>query len=143
MLLILLVTDIFFLMIRRPPRSTRTDTLFPYTTLFRSAQAAPAAMATSTVAAYSSGRIAVFMGSLQNGMIIIAGQASRACAESVCNHHSARFAWLTVCIAAGAFPLVPRTGISRSEKRRVGKVRESQGRGRGVVVLCKKNKSHR
>src|SRR3546814_2328135 len=27
----------FFLMIRRPPRSTRTDTLFPYTTLCRSA----------------------------------------------------------------------------------------------------------
>src|SRR3546814_11473804 len=27
----------FFLMIRRPPRSTRTHTLFPYTTLFRSA----------------------------------------------------------------------------------------------------------
>src|SRR3546814_3680264 len=27
---------VFFLMIRRPPRSTRTDTLFPYTTLFRS-----------------------------------------------------------------------------------------------------------
>src|SRR3546814_5011872 len=30
----------FFLMIRRPPRSTRTDTLFPYTTLFRSTLAA-------------------------------------------------------------------------------------------------------
>src|SRR3546814_12211319 len=29
---------VFFLMIRRPPRSTRTDTLFPYTTRFRSAQ---------------------------------------------------------------------------------------------------------
>src|SRR3546814_16087729 len=29
----------FFLMIRRPPRSTRTDTLFPYTTLFRSVHA--------------------------------------------------------------------------------------------------------
>src|SRR3546814_16562021 len=28
----------FLLMIRRPPRSTRTDTLFPYTTLFRSVQ---------------------------------------------------------------------------------------------------------
>src|SRR3546814_20598900 len=26
----------FFLMIRRPPRSTRTDTLFPYRTFFRS-----------------------------------------------------------------------------------------------------------
>src|SRR3546814_9979134 len=31
-----------FLMIRRPPRSTRTDTLFPYTTLFRSVAAAAA-----------------------------------------------------------------------------------------------------
>src|SRR3546814_15323733 len=28
--------SLFFLMIRLPPRSTRTDTLFPYTTLFRS-----------------------------------------------------------------------------------------------------------
>src|SRR3546814_1927747 len=28
-------------MIRRPPRSTRTDTLFPYTTLFRSTAAVP------------------------------------------------------------------------------------------------------
>src|SRR3546814_5091927 len=27
---------VFFLMLRRPPISTRTDTLFPYTTLFRS-----------------------------------------------------------------------------------------------------------
>src|SRR3546814_13455936 len=32
------VVVFFFLMIRRPPRSTRTDTLFPYTTLFRSAE---------------------------------------------------------------------------------------------------------
>src|SRR3546814_10000044 len=31
-----MVIVFFFLMIRRPPRSTRTDTLFPYTTLFRS-----------------------------------------------------------------------------------------------------------
>src|SRR3546814_18692458 len=34
--LLLFITCVFFLMIRRPPRSTRTDTLFPYTTLFRS-----------------------------------------------------------------------------------------------------------
>src|SRR3546814_13987837 len=32
----MLILFFFFLMIRRPPRSTRTDTLFPYTTLFRS-----------------------------------------------------------------------------------------------------------
>src|SRR3546814_5390041 len=30
------ISFFFFFMIRRPPRSTRTDTLFPYTTLFRS-----------------------------------------------------------------------------------------------------------
>src|SRR3546814_20358366 len=34
--LLLFLFSFFFLMIRRPPRSTRTDTLFPYTTLFRS-----------------------------------------------------------------------------------------------------------
>src|SRR3546814_13857410 len=33
---IFVFTLLFFLMIRRPPRSTRTDTLFPYSTLFRS-----------------------------------------------------------------------------------------------------------
>src|SRR5881396_4186677 len=33
---------VFFLMIRRPPRSTRYETLFPYTTLFRSGHAPPA-----------------------------------------------------------------------------------------------------
>src|SRR3546814_6839525 len=37
-MLILCCFIVFFLMIRRPPRSTRTDTLFPYTTLFRSEQ---------------------------------------------------------------------------------------------------------
>src|SRR3546814_4666194 len=32
---------IFFVIMRRPPRSTRTDTLFPYTTLFRSHGSSP------------------------------------------------------------------------------------------------------
>src|SRR3546814_3933760 len=36
-------------MIRRPPRSTRTDTLFPYTTLFRSLPAAAPAGGTRTL----------------------------------------------------------------------------------------------
>src|SRR3546814_15552427 len=35
-------------MIRRPPRSTRTDTLFPYTTLFRSRNLADAARRAGT-----------------------------------------------------------------------------------------------
>src|SRR3546814_3615681 len=34
--LFVVIVFLFFLMIRRPPRSTRTDTLFPYTTLYRS-----------------------------------------------------------------------------------------------------------
>src|SRR3546814_4560764 len=34
--MLLCIFLIFFLMMRRPPRSTRTGTLFPYTTLFRS-----------------------------------------------------------------------------------------------------------
>src|SRR3546814_7456375 len=51
---------IFFLMIRQPPRSTRTDTLFPYTTLFRStccpATAAPARPAAPKSTARAPGR---------------------------------------------------------------------------------------
>src|SRR3546814_12414257 len=36
LILMFLLWNFFVLMKRRPPRSTRTDTLFPYTTLFRS-----------------------------------------------------------------------------------------------------------
>src|SRR3546814_1424614 len=42
----------FFVMIRRPPSATRTDTLFPYTTLFRS----PTAFATYAVDGDGDGR---------------------------------------------------------------------------------------
>src|SRR3546814_16142441 len=41
MLSFLMSSFVFFLMIRRPPRSTRTDTLFPYTSLFRSRRGGP------------------------------------------------------------------------------------------------------
>src|SRR3546814_15249493 len=42
-------------MIRRPPRSTRTDTLFPYTTLFRSLNGAGASWRVSALAAAPKG----------------------------------------------------------------------------------------
>src|SRR3546814_21179768 len=45
----------FFLMIRRPPRSTRTDTLFPYTTLFRSRCRATAPIRPCTTSGTRSG----------------------------------------------------------------------------------------
>src|SRR3546814_953429 len=47
---------VFFLMIRRPPRSTRTDTLFPYTTLFRS----PDYYLRATLEAWSKSGMSVF-----------------------------------------------------------------------------------
>src|SRR3546814_20016884 len=50
-----IVLCFFFLMIRRPPRSTRTDTLFPYTTLFRSL---PASSATALPAPASAAKTA-------------------------------------------------------------------------------------
>src|SRR3546814_18287685 len=48
----------FFLMIQRPPRSTRTDTLCPYTTLFRS-QVAPHRQDRSMMAKQFSTRAAI------------------------------------------------------------------------------------
>src|SRR3546814_4012158 len=42
MFVVTVLVMLFFLMIRRPPRSTRTDTLFPDTTLFRAAVAGAA-----------------------------------------------------------------------------------------------------
>src|SRR3546814_20306579 len=49
-------------MIRRPPRSTRTDTLFPYTTLFRSAQQVtfhPLRMRVDTAAGHKADALAI------------------------------------------------------------------------------------
>src|SRR3546814_17043837 len=46
---------IFFLMIRRPPRSTRTDTLFPYTTLFRSTGRTPRGASVDALEALENG----------------------------------------------------------------------------------------
>src|SRR3546814_7865225 len=47
----------FLLMIRRPPRSTRTDTLFPYTTLCRSVLAYVAQEAVDVVVVYKIDRL--------------------------------------------------------------------------------------
>src|SRR3546814_2409886 len=60
----------FFLMIRRPPRSTRTDTLFPYTTLFRSAGLAgrPAA-AGRRPPGLPLGRVAAALGDVRAGAV--------------------------------------------------------------------------
>src|SRR3546814_3989107 len=60
----LYVCIVFFLMIRRPPRSTRTDTLFPYTTLFRSLERScevqVAAQATGAALAFPSPEVCAY-----------------------------------------------------------------------------------
>src|SRR3546814_6257572 len=52
-------------MIRRPPRSTRTDTLFPYTTLFRSAQHGDEREVERTLADQLAQRIGVGLGAFE------------------------------------------------------------------------------
>src|SRR3546814_21190629 len=58
----------FFLMRQRPPRSTRTDTLFPYTTLFRSCSlSAIAAQAGAQTADYPNRAVRVVIGFAPGG----------------------------------------------------------------------------
>src|SRR3546814_18098043 len=78
----MIIVCVFFLMIRRPPRSTRTDTLFPDTTLFRSAQVVAEAFqvdidrvkitATSTGKVPNTSATAASSGSDINGMAALA-----------------------------------------------------------------------
>src|SRR3546814_4721803 len=64
-------------MIRRPPRSTRTDTLFPYTTLFRSARNSRASPCSNhgLVRGSSSPCTSVFKGGTHQGSPLFIAQA--------------------------------------------------------------------
>src|SRR3546814_4924363 len=61
-------------MIRRPPRTTRTDTLFPYTTLFRSCQAAHSVLRSRVAVRRHAGR----RRSARRGAESVRGGSSRA-----------------------------------------------------------------
>src|SRR3546814_9850391 len=67
----------FFLIIRRPPRSTRTDTLFPYTTLFRSQDRGAGEL---VLAALVGDRHAVELG----GRIALTAEADQRAGERLC-----------------------------------------------------------
>src|SRR3546814_15507770 len=64
----------FFLMIRRPPRSTRTDTLFPYTTLFRSSMTTQIDFGNTTISR---------MQALKNGVNALIDSLSQSGAKDV------------------------------------------------------------
>src|SRR3546814_14294350 len=114
-------------MIRRPPRSTRTDTLFPYTTLFRSnaeALAMPMPRGFFVFMVWS------FPVGACRGFVSRAGQARRRPSGGVENGH--------LPPAAAAAPQGQGRGddaggvaVGRSEERRVGKECVSTGRSRG------------
>src|SRR3546814_2410670 len=65
----------FFLMIRRPPRSTRTDTLFPYTTLFRSPRAIGVALVLAQILHQAAAEAAADhgVGQLQRDVVRVGG----------------------------------------------------------------------
>src|SRR3546814_15738555 len=89
-------------MIRRPPRSTRTDTLFPYTTLFRSSPVWPTRQADQHA---------------------VAAAAAYAAANALATRetpHAFRHRFLAVDPIAGTGVAVGAADI-RSEERRVGK----------------------
>src|SRR3546814_11553288 len=105
----------FFLMIRQPPRSTRPDTLFPYTTLFRP---------DATLAAIDAlGAIAP-----QDLLLSLRADAGEGAAETaalarVAAHTDARITLECVIAASGDLD-------ERSEERRVGKECVSTWRSR-------------
>src|SRR3546814_20237645 len=138
-------------MIRRPPRSTRTDTLFPYTTLFRSGRGTLESIGAAgelqrdgdvlqrrhgrhqvEVLKHDSDGIAPEPG---EGILVETGEAGAAdmdlafarTLQAGNDHHHRGFA-----AARGAY--------HRSEERRLGKERVSTGRSRGYRITSKQKK---
>src|SRR3546814_17963696 len=88
---------LFFLMLRRPPRATRTDTLFPYTTLFRSAILLGNSRDWSRIIQRRSGLMPVVIPSQRRAGQAAEGRAAqtlqvrRSGADSVCNANGRDF----------------------------------------------------
>src|SRR3546814_14803236 len=112
----LFVSFLFFLMILLPPKSTRTDTLFPYTTLFRSHPQRKAVSPNIKV------RITVF---LEPGEKVIGAQSTSTIGHLERFHLSTRRERVGGGADAGLLPAVTRRSLParpahRSEERRGG-----------------------
>src|SRR3546814_12095745 len=108
-------------MIRRPPRSTRTDTLFPYTTLFRSRVDQQGRGSAGRSSAMTSPGTRV---SHEAAVLIVEdGPLVRAFAADILM--DAGYRVFEACEAADALTI-----LERSEERRVGKECVSTGRSR-------------
>src|SRR3546814_20533877 len=129
----------FFLMIRRPPRSTRTDTLFPYTTLFRSLSAtALANLNDSALDAILLDAENILFFTRRNQRRL--GHDQRLFVGEL-QPYQREHAWTQRAIGIGHIgPQTNRTPADvakrtegRSEKRRLGKECDSQSHSRGAT----------
>src|SRR3546814_18767189 len=75
-------------MVRRPPSSTRTDTLFPYTTLFRSAQIDAAIRLKAPVVEFHTGRYAHLDGAERNAELRRLSDAAALAAKNGIEPHA-------------------------------------------------------
>src|SRR3546814_18401016 len=117
-------------MIRRPPRSTRTDTLFPYTTLFRSMWIGSLALA----------GLPFFAGFYSKDMIL---EAAFAAGSGVGNYAFILGMAAAILTAFYSWRLIFMTfhGEPRSEERSGGKECGRTCRSRGSPKHKKKNRS--
>src|SRR3546814_6856434 len=81
-------------MIRRPPRSTRTDTLFPYTTLFRSVRTQAAQVQARTARRVSVGAAAQRGRSVDRAGILSAIEVLREAADHLAEVGEALFTYV-------------------------------------------------
>src|SRR3546814_11740004 len=118
---------VFLLMIRRPPRSTRTDTLFPYTTLFRSLFAAGQVFEFFVVLLFISG---LGIGIFKAGALALIGDISRST-----RGHAATMKLVEGFIGVGA---IVRTAIVTLslQKGESWKLEIGRAAGRGRVWKC-------
>src|SRR3546814_12886599 len=103
-------------MIRRPPRSTRTDTLFPYTTLFRSYGFA---VTLFVAAAFMSLGFSAWPDKLPAEVLVVKEQWDKAKAKST-KSAQGRFVWnlgRSAMAAMIAFQLIPEIGRASCRER--------------------------
>src|SRR3546814_20815567 len=122
-------------MIRRPPRSTRTDTLFPYTTLFRSEQGIDRSPQSGVASREGQARCPDPAPSIQEILAPVPRHPTRIC-QSMPNLLKNTL----LRISASRRSFVQLITSMRSEERRVGKECVSTCRYRGTPFHEKKKK---
>src|SRR3546814_18041437 len=118
-------------MLRRPPRSTRTDTLFPYTTLFRSKRVIYASSHHAVGMYPISERLDVDKPARPDSLYGL----SKCFGEDLARYYWDKFGIESVCLRIGSTRPMPNESRDlRSEERRVGKEWVSTCRSRLPLV---------